>query len=156
MVRPLLAQLQQITGLQTTYLTRVDWDAMEQQIRYSHNDGAGPRIDEGLSVPWEEILCRRTLMDGRTNLSDAGVTYPDNKAVAALDIHGFAAAPVFTEEGGLWGTICGASKARAELGETDMATLRLFARLIGEKLSQLETRQPAENVAVAEPRTASV
>ena len=67
--RPLLEMLQEATGLDSTYLTTVDWPADEQRILYALNT-AEMQIPEGLVVEWSDTLCRRSLDEGRACTTD--------------------------------------------------------------------------------------
>src|SRR4029079_18814749 len=64
MTRPVLELVQELTRLESTFLTVIDWAGEQQQVRYSLNTGE-LEIPEGLSAPWEATLCRRSLNEGR-------------------------------------------------------------------------------------------
>jgi len=58
LVRPLLEMLEQVTQLESTYLTRIDLEQDLQHVLYARNTRQ-MQIPEGLSVPWQDTLCRR-------------------------------------------------------------------------------------------------
>jgi len=134
-VRPLLRQLERVTGLESTYLTRIDWDAVAQRIMFSRNSG-DITIPEGLVVNWCDTLCRRALSGGPTNVDDVPTVYPDSAAARDLGIVSYVTVPVEVEPGTVYGTLCGASSKAKTLNESDMAAVRFFARLVAEKLHQ--------------------
>ena len=62
LVPALLKLLQGITGLESTYLTRVDFEQGTQTILYANNtDDSRFEIPEGLVVAWDDTLCKRAL-----------------------------------------------------------------------------------------------
>ena len=62
LVRPFLEILEEVTGLESTYLTRIDKDKGRQYIVFSHNTKTHQlNIPEGLSVDWSDTLCKRAL-----------------------------------------------------------------------------------------------
>lgn len=62
LVRQLLEMLELVTRMESTYLTRIDFEAQRQQIMYAHNSSE-MQIPEGFSVPWNDSLCKRALDD---------------------------------------------------------------------------------------------
>lgn len=60
LVRQLLEMLEVVTEMESTYLTKVDLDARLQHILYARNSSQ-MQIPEGLSVPWDETLCKRAI-----------------------------------------------------------------------------------------------
>lgn len=50
LVRQLLEMLELVTRMESTYLTRIDFEAQRQQIMYAHNSSE-MQIPEGFSVP---------------------------------------------------------------------------------------------------------
>ena len=61
LVRQLLEMLELVTEMESTYLTKVDIEARLQHILYARNSKQ-MTIPEGLSVPWDETLCKRCLL----------------------------------------------------------------------------------------------
>jgi diguanylate cyclase len=57
LVRQLLEMLEIVTDMESTYLTKVDIEARLQHILTPAT--AKMTIPEGLSVPWDETLCKR-------------------------------------------------------------------------------------------------
>jgi len=130
---PLLAELERLTGLESTYLTQIHWQRDEQEIRVAHNSG-GLLVPEGARVEWCDTLCRRVLLGGPRFTTEVPDVYPDSQAAQALGLQTYASVPVFREDGEVFGTLCGASKSRRQLDETAVRVMELFARLIGAHL----------------------
>ena len=85
LTRPLLDMLGAVTGLESTYLTSIDLKADLQHVRYARNVGQ-LQIPEGLSVPWDDTLCKRALDEGRMCTSDVAQCWPDSDAARQLGI----------------------------------------------------------------------
>jgi diguanylate cyclase len=130
LVRPLLDMLEAVTGLDSTYLTSVDLVSQQQSILYSLNRGALD-IPEGITVPWDDTLCRRALEDGRMQCDDVPARWGDSDAARALGLQTYVSVPVHTGEGELFGTLCAASAGRHVIDADAENVLRLFSRLIG-------------------------
>jgi diguanylate cyclase (GGDEF)-like protein len=136
LIRLVLADLHTITGLESIYLTTIDWEHEQQQVLYSANRGA-LEIAEGLTVPWSDTLCRRALSQGSRHVEDVAATYPDSDTGQELGLRSFLSVPVTTPAGDLVGTLCGASGQAIEVPESIVATVELFARLFGERLTDV-------------------
>lgn len=136
-VRPLLETLERLSGVESTYLTRIHWEMLEMEITYSHNAGAIV-VSEGLVSKWSETLCCRALAGGPSNISDVPNTFPDSRAAAQLGLITHFTVPIEVEPGVVFGTLCGGSSYSQILTDADMAVVRVFAQLIAEKLRQEE------------------
>jgi len=131
LTRTLLAELQRVTGLESTYLTRIDWDEALQEVTHARNAGA-LEIGEGLEVDWSDSVCRRALEQGVTFTDDVAATFPDSEAGAELGLRTYASVPVRDGEGQITGTLCGASSRPVSLGPTTVAVMQRFADLIAQ------------------------
>lgn len=129
LTRPLLDMLGAVTGLESTYLTSIDLKADLQHIRYARNVGQ-LQIPEGLSVPWDDTLCKRALDEGRMCTSDVTQCWPDSDAARQLGIQTYVSAPVRADDGVLYGTLCAASARRHEINPQAEAVLKLFSSVI--------------------------
>lgn len=67
--RPLLLLVQHLTGLDTTFLTRIDWKALTQQVILVEGPLDLP-IEEGSVVNWSDSMCR-VLFDANLSYSDS-------------------------------------------------------------------------------------
>lgn len=133
--RPLLEALQELTGLTTTFLAAVDWDAGTQVLRYARTTG-GPPLPEGIAIAWEDTLCRRALEEDIVVVDDVQVRWPDNAIAAALGVQTYATAPVTLADGSVWGTLCGASNDSVVVDEGIANVVRAFARIIADAVAR--------------------
>src|ERR1051325_3356646 len=135
LVRPLLELLQAVTGLESTYLTRIDTTAGGQHVVYARNT-LRLQIPEGLEVPWEGTLCKRALEEGRLYTDDVANCWADSEAAMALGIATYTSTPVRIEDGTLYGTLCAASGERKPLADGAEKILYMFSRLIGQQIER--------------------
>lgn len=137
LTRPLLELLQDVTGLESTYLTTIDLQGGRQDVLYARNSRTGAlEIPEGLSVPWHDTLCKRALDEGRPVTEDVAGCWADSQAAAALGIQTYVSAPVRLSDDRLYGTLCAASAKRRALEPMVLHMLRLFAQLIAQQVER--------------------
>ena len=144
LVRRLLELLGRVTGLESTYLTSIDWDGGLQKILYARNVGSLD-IPEGLEVDWSDTLCRRALDGGPMCTSDVSGTYPDSVAARELGLSTYVTVPVRDPSGGVFGTVCGADSRGIEIGDD--------ARQVMEALAEMVSMQLQTTAAVRELET---
>lgn len=135
LVRPLLEMLGQITQLESTYLTTIDFEQALQHVLYARNTQA-MQIPEGLTVPWNDTLCQRALAEGRTCTINVQECWGDSQAARALGITTYVSAPVQLSDGSIYGTLCAASTHAAPLAAGVESVLRLFAQLIAQHVER--------------------
>lgn len=135
LTRPLLELLEAVTGLESTYLTTIDSLQGVQHILYARNS-RHLQIPEGLSVPWDDTLCKRALEEGRAYTDDVAACWGDSDAARVLGIQTYLSQPVRTVDGGLYGTLCAASSSKVRVGEDLIKVLGLFARLIAHQVER--------------------
>jgi diguanylate cyclase len=135
LTRPLLTMLELVTGLESTYLTRVDEQAGVQSILYARNTQA-MQIPEGLSVPWDDTLCKRALEEGRMITEDVAGCWGDSEAARALGIQTYASTPVCNADGSLFGTLCAASASRHPVSPEGRQILTMFGMLIQQHIQR--------------------
>ncbi|SEL84840.1 diguanylate cyclase [Roseateles sp. YR242] len=131
LTRPLLDMLGEVTGLESTYLTTVDLHAGQQQVRLARNEGV-LQIPEGLTLPWEDTLCKRALDEGRMATNDVPDRWGDSEAARQLGIQTYVSTPVRTDDGELIGTLCAASARRQDIQPQAHSVLALFSSLVGQ------------------------
>ena len=131
-VRPLLDLLQAVTGMQSTYLTRIDETAGEQEVLFALNTSDDLTIPEKQVVPWDDTLCRRALLEGRLHIDDVQDCWGDSCFARQLGITSYASTPVRAADGALLGTLCSASARHTPLIEGSDHLLAMFARLISQ------------------------
>jgi diguanylate cyclase len=146
LVRPLLELLHAVTGLDSTYLTRIDAAQGVQRVLYAHNAGT-LQMPEQLSVPWADTLCRRSLEQGRTFTDQVDTLWGDSDAARALGIVSYLSTPVRSASGELIGTLCAASTERVDLAAGVEHVLEMFSHLISR---QIEREQLIEELRIAQ------
>ncbi|ROH93586.1 sensor domain-containing diguanylate cyclase [Stagnimonas aquatica] len=135
LTRPLLELLELVTGLESTYLTQIDEERGVQHVQYARNS-SGLQIPEGLSVPWEDTLCKRALESEQMFTDDVSGCWGDSEAARQLGIKTYMSQPVRGINGGLYGTLCAASSQRVSTAASTTKVLGLFARLIAHQVER--------------------
>jgi EAL domain-containing protein (putative c-di-GMP-specific phosphodiesterase class I) len=128
--RALLAELERLTGMESTFLTEPAPGMRAQRVRQAHN-GGGLRIVEGLVIPAADPLLRRP----------AQVTSPSEPLggiAGGLGVRVALSVPVMGSHDRVLGSLCAASQRRLEPNPNVLVAMRLLARLIGAQLSQAE------------------
>ncbi|HYH27280.1 MAG TPA: GAF domain-containing sensor histidine kinase [Actinomycetota bacterium] len=147
LTRPLLELLNRVTGLESTYLTRIRWDDEIQDILMARNSGS-LEVTEGLEVPWEDAVCRRALRDRDYFAANVQERWPDSPAGHDLRIRTYITEPIVVGEEEVFGTLCAASDHTTEVSAEAREVLRLFARLIADQIARerlmLQERNRAE------------
>ncbi len=100
-------------------------------------------------MAWSQSLCQRALQTGLRRTSDAPRAFPDTDIATRLGIVSYAAEPVYDQHGQLYGTLCAAAPTPVPLNEGHSATLRLFARLIADKLPTPPAKSPTVSATAA-------
>ena len=149
LVRQLLEMLELVTRMESTYLTRIDFDAQRQHIMYAHNSSE-MQIPEGFSVPWNDSLCKRTLDDRCIFSNDVAERWRSCLAAQDLGIATFFSIPVRLTDGSLFGTLCATSRARQPYNIEGEQVMNLFANLISHYVEKetLVQQLRAANVAL--------
>lgn len=140
--RSLLEFLQRATGVDSTYLTLIHWDDSTQEVLVAHNAGELD-IAEGLLVEWCDTLCRRALLGGPSATDDVPGVYGDSDAARELGLVCYISVPVTFADRSIFGTLCGASAHRTELGDEATDLFRFAASIIAAHL-QRDRQQEAE------------
>ncbi|WP_116340595.1 sensor domain-containing diguanylate cyclase [Enterobacter cloacae] len=135
LVRQLLEMLEIVTDMESTYLTKIDIEARLQHILYARNSKQ-MTIPEGLSVTWDETLCKRALDSDTVFSNDVPERWPECEAAKALGITTYMSIPVHLADGSLYGTLCATSTARKPLSERGEQVLKLFAGLIAQSIQK--------------------
>lgn len=128
-IRPLLQLLEEITGLPSTYFTVIDEVGQVQTIIFARNTGR-LMIPEGLSVPWQDTLCRRAILEGKRYTQDVAGCWGDSAAARELGLKTYLSEPIRLIDDGLYGTLCAASDETVDVSNKAQAYLVLFAQLI--------------------------
>lgn len=135
LTRPLLDLLQTVTGLESTYLTRLNESQGVLSVLYARNTHH-LIVPEGLSAPWDGTLSKRALDEGRFYTDDVGGCWGDCEVARTLGIVTHLSAPIRGKDGEFFGSLCAASDERKSLPETAANVLALFAQLIGQQIER--------------------
>ncbi len=135
LTRPLLELLETVTGMESAYLTSVEASRARQHIEFALNTGT-MTIPEGLSVPWEDTLCRRALEEDVQFVNNVEERWGDSQAAKALGIKTYLSQPIRAQDGALYGTLCAASGERREIPPATVKVVSLFARLIAQQIER--------------------
>lgn len=135
LVRPLLELLEMVTGLESTYLTSIDLEESVQRILFARNSKI-LTIPEGISVPWQDTLCKRALEEQRLFTDDVGSCWGDSDAARALGLTTYLSEPVTIGDNKLFGTLCGASRDKVQVTNEAQRILSMFARLIARQIER--------------------
>jgi diguanylate cyclase len=135
LTRPLLELLQTATGMESTYLTKLDEQAGKLHVLYARNSSR-LTIPEGLSTPWADSLSRRALEQGRFYTDDVTGCWKDCEIARTLGMVTFLTAPIRAKNGELFGTLCAASDGRKLIPETVTHLVGLFAHLISQQVER--------------------
>lgn len=129
LIRPVLEMLNTITGMESTYLTSIDLHQSTQHVRFARNTGQ-MTIPEGLTVPWNDTLCKRALDMGRPSTNEVMALWGDSDAARQLGIQTYVSAPILNAEGSLLGTLCAASAVKQTIPANIDALFQLFANIV--------------------------
>ena len=156
LVRPLLEVLAELSGLESVYLTSIDWEAGTQSVEIARNTVDDFTIPEDLSVAWDDTLCKHALREQRWWNADVPGTWGTVEVGPETHIQSFVSVPVVVDDSGQpIGTLCGASPREVEEDSRVVDVLRLFAQMIATSMQRdralLEARARA---AYAEERLA--
>lgn len=146
LVRPMLELLHAVTGMDSTFLTRIDAAAGVQQVVYAHN-GGNLQMPEQMSVPWADTLCRRSIEQEQVHSDHVDTRWGDSQAARALGILTYISIPVRAADGELIGTLCAASDRRVAMADGVEQLLLMFSHLISR---QIEREQLIEQLRIAQ------
>ncbi len=139
---PILEELAELTGLESVYLTRINWSDHEQEILAAANQAPTRLfIPEEVKLDYSDAVCRYVIEGGPAHTDDVPLVFPQSDMARFLGFQSFVSAPIEVGDGTIYGTLCGASTRRVQLSETQMAEVRRRARLI----AGLFSRQAALN-----------
>ena len=147
--RPLLRLVQHITGMETSFITAIDWESQQQDVLVSLNTGA-MLISEGDRIDWADSMCRSMFLSGHVHSSAVGVTVPATAAATAMGMNSFFALPLLVDDRPI-GTVCGASCRAVVLGDDQLVAMQMIADALQELLhSEVSRRQAIQRADLAE------
>jgi len=132
-VRPLLELMQVITGLETTFVTSIDWVAQDQEVLFSRNT-AELQVAEGSTLNWSDSMCRLAFLSGYEHTSDVGGLFPGSLGADLLGMQTFFAVPILVEDRTI-GTVCGASRSVIDMDAKSLQLMRLVSQAIAVQLA---------------------
>ena len=135
LTRPLLQLMQEVTGLETTYLSLLDPSTDELVVAYAQNSGE-LTVAEGTAVRWADSICRRCLTENRPAVVDVPATWPDCVVAGDLGVRTYVSVPVRDEHDHIVGTLCAAGQASTGIDERDVAVMTTFAALLAAQLTR--------------------
>ena len=103
-VRPLLRLIQHLTGMETSFVTTIDWPGQRQEVLFSLNTG-DMQVPERSQVDWNESMCRSMFLSGRAHSCAVGVEVPATISALALDMRSFLAVSILVGDSPI-GTVC--------------------------------------------------
>jgi diguanylate cyclase len=147
--RPLLRLVQHITGMETSFITAIDWENQQQDVLVSLNTGA-MLIPEGERSDWADSMCRSMFLSGHVQSSAVGVDVPATAGATGLGMNSFFALPLLVDDRPI-GTVCGASCRAVVLSDDQLASMQLIADALQELLhSEVSRRHAVERADLAE------
>lgn len=157
--RPLLLLAQGVSGVESTFVTSINWDVLRQTILIANN-GRSVAVEEGLALDWQDSMCHSLRSSGVAQSCAVGLDVTATPWAVANGIQTFFAVPIVVDEVTI-GTVCGASQKRIELDDAQLDSLRLIAQalqylLVSERETALvHARAEAAELAAAEARSAA-
>lgn len=138
--RPLIRLAHTITGMESTFVTSIDWAEQNQTVLYALN--MGPlTLEEGLTVDWHDSMCRSLFLSGVTQSANIGVEVPTTIGAEALGIQTFFAVPILVGDVAI-GTVCGASQRKISLDNSQLEAVQLIADAL-QQLLEVEREKAA-------------
>lgn len=134
LVRPLLKTMSQMTGLESTFLSRVE-TGERYEVLVSYNRGGAIQVDEGYAMPWAETICHDALVQGRQVFDNVQTELPENAVGPEFGFRTYVTCAVLRDDGQVAGTLCGASSDVSPLNESQLETVRRFADLIAKRMT---------------------
>lgn len=140
--RPLLRLAQYITGMETSFITAIDWEAQQQDVLFSLNSGA-MQIPENITTDWSDSMCRSMFLAGQAASDDVGSDVPATCNATQAGMKSFVVVPIL-DGGRPIGTVCGASHRQIQLHDQQVEALQC----IGDALQQLLLTERGKILAV--------
>jgi diguanylate cyclase (GGDEF)-like protein/PAS domain S-box-containing protein len=129
MVRPVLRELQRVSGADCVYVTEIDWSQQIQEVRYAWNT---PRlsIPEGTRWSWAHSPCSHMLTGGPRFQLDVAEQSASHELVTSFGVVSHLSVPVRAPDGRVFGTLCAADMTARPQGKGDVLLFELSARLL--------------------------
>ncbi|GAC1573852.1 MAG: hypothetical protein NVS3B24_00320 [Candidatus Dormibacteria bacterium] len=128
--RPLLELLNRVCGLETTFVTRIDWRDQRQEVVLALNTSPDLEVAENSWMDWSDSMCRLMFLSGKEQSTDVGGDFPGSLGAERLGMKTFFAVPIFAGEDEVMGTVCGASREVVPVSAETLDLVRLVSRAI--------------------------
>jgi len=156
MARPLLELMQRISGLETTFITRIDWAELRQEVVFALNTSPDLEVAEESWVDWSDSMCRWVFLSGKDQSSDVGGDFPGSLGADRLGMQTFFAVPILAGEDEVMGTVCGASREVVPVAEETLDLMRLVSRAVAHQMqAEVSVRAERARADDAEMKSAS-
>lgn len=155
--RPLLTLMQRISGLDTTFVTRIDWADQRQEVVVALNSNDALEVAEKSWLDWSDSMCRSIFLSGREQSTNVGVDFPGSLGAERLGMKTFVAVPILAGEDEVLGTVCGASQDVIPVAEDTVELMRLVSQALGHlMLAEVTLRAERARADQAEIESAAV
>jgi EAL domain-containing protein (putative c-di-GMP-specific phosphodiesterase class I) len=134
-VRPVLAELQRASGLDTVLFAEVDWAQLTQTVRFAVMGVSGPVAPEGLVMEWDGSPAAKMLIGGPPTFSDLTASIPGNELVRG-GARGCVVVPVRSPDDKVVGILCGLTADARDIPAGTVTLFDLFARLLMEHVGR--------------------
>jgi diguanylate cyclase len=132
--RPLLELVHRITGMETSFLTSIDWEEQTQDVLFALNTEA-VITPEGSQVPWAESMCRWAFLSGREATAAVPQDFPGSIGAQVAEMQSFMAIPVVQADDAILGTVCAASRRPVAVDSDSLQMVRLIAEALAHQLA---------------------
>ncbi len=121
---PLLELITHITGLETSFVTTIDWQAQQQTVLLAQNTGS-LQVESGSQVAWTDSMCQLMLSEHLTATTEIQLRFPESGG-ALQGMQSFVVLPIKIADQ-MIGTLCGASDEKVELNDYHIKSLGYIA-----------------------------
>lgn len=126
--RPLLRLAQGISGVESTFVTSINWDVLRQTVLFANNQAALD-IEEGVALDWQDSMCRSLRSSGVAQSCSVGIDVAATPWAVANGVQTFFAIPIVVDEITI-GTVCGASQNKFVLDDDQLDSIGLIAEAL--------------------------
>lgn len=149
LVEPLLDLVAELSGLESVYLTSIDWEGGTQQVEIAKNTGVEFAVPVKRPIAWDDTMCKRALAEERWWNDDVPGTWGVAPFGDDARVQTFVSVPVQLEDADEpYGTLCAVSPRTVEPDDRVVDVLRLFAQMIATSIHRdqalLQARARAE------------
>jgi signal transduction histidine kinase len=148
LARALLGAAIEIGGFDVAYVTALDPDRGEEVVTHAANVG-DVLVAEGHRAPCPADSSAQFFM-GVTR-SNAGPTpQPDSHVARSLGLGSYVSVPIVLVSHNLYGTFCGASRQRRDIGDGTVVAMESFAKLLADHMTRATVESVLRRAVVAE------